>query len=187
MDRSNYRYTIIIPHYRIPKLLKRCLWSIPKRDDLQVLVVDDYSDADSIVQLHKLEREFTNVTFIYSKMNGGGGNARNIGLTYAKGDYVLFADADDFFNYCVDDILDEYANSDYDIVFFNACQIDTDTYLPTRRSTTLQSALKLFYKTNDFAALKYMFGEPWGKLIKRELIVNNDVTFDEIPIHNAKS
>lgn len=36
-------YSIVIPHYKIPELLVKCLLSIPKRDDVQIIVVDDHS------------------------------------------------------------------------------------------------------------------------------------------------
>ena len=38
-----YRYTIIIPHYNIIDLLGRALSSIPDREDIQIIVVDDNS------------------------------------------------------------------------------------------------------------------------------------------------
>jgi glycosyltransferase involved in cell wall biosynthesis len=41
-------YTIIIPHKNIPHLLQRCLDSIPRRNDLQIIVVDDNSDEDIV-------------------------------------------------------------------------------------------------------------------------------------------
>ena len=40
-----YAFTIIIPHKNVPDLLQRCLDSIPKRDDLHIIVVDDNSDS----------------------------------------------------------------------------------------------------------------------------------------------
>lgn len=45
---SNINYSIIIPHKNIPQLLQRCLDSIPIRDDVQVIVVDDNSDTDKV-------------------------------------------------------------------------------------------------------------------------------------------
>lgn len=181
---SEYHYSIIIPHFNIPNLLRRCLWSIPKRKDTQIIVVDDNSSEDSVCQLHKLEVEYPYVEFVYSEENGGGGKARNIGLSRANGKYALFADADDFFNYCINDILDEYRDTDYDMVFFNASHIDTNTYLPTTRTSTLQYALKMYEKTGDYAFLKYLFGEPWCKLVRKEIIDKNNITFEEIIVHN---
>ena len=184
MNTYNYQFTIVIPHYRIPKLLRRCLWSIPKRDDLQVLVVDDNSGADIVTQLREIEKDFPFVTFLYSETNGGGGRARNIGLQHAQGKYVLFADADDFYNYCINDVLDEYRDTEYDMVFFNAGRIDTDTYLPTKRGTSLQIALKKYEETSDITYFKYLFGEPWCKLIRKEIIDKNNITFEELIVHN---
>ena len=181
---GNFRYSIIIPHYNIPHLLRRCLSSIPKRDDIQVIVVDDSSPDAAIKELAQLESDFSHATFVYSKMNGGGGKARNIGLQHAEGKYVLFADADDFFNYCINNILDQYRESDCDIVYFNASVVDTETYLPTKRRSTFQKAVKAYEKSRDLRVFQYIFGEPWCKLVKRELIEANHVRFDEIPIHN---
>ena len=67
-----YQYTIIIPHHNIPGLLRRCLWSIPVREDTQVVVVDDKSSDAFVGQLRELEREFPHVTFVYAETNGGG-------------------------------------------------------------------------------------------------------------------
>lgn len=38
-------FSIVIPHKSIPELLVRCLNSVPQRGDIQVIVVDDYSDG----------------------------------------------------------------------------------------------------------------------------------------------
>ena len=44
---TSFRYSIIIPHKNIPELLIRCLNSIPDREDIQIIVIDDNStDAD---------------------------------------------------------------------------------------------------------------------------------------------
>ena len=130
-------FTIIIPHYNIPELLSRCLASIPERDDTQVIVVDDKSDEPSCNELHKLEKVFPAVSFLYAQEHRGGGGARNLGLEHARGKYLLFADADDIFNGCISGILDEYAASWVDIIFFNANSIYFDDFRPARRSFQL--------------------------------------------------
>lgn len=181
---SNCKYSIIIPHYNVPKLLRRCLWSIPKREDTQIIVVDDKSSVETVNQLHGLEVEYPYVEFIYSDVNGGGGKARNIGIRHAKGDYILFADADDFFNYCIRDILNEYIGTSLDIVFFHATHLDTDTYLPSERVSTMMRAIENYKKTENDQYLRFLFDEPWAKLIKKSLILDYDIFFEESPIHN---
>lgn len=181
-----YNYSIIIPHHNIPLLLKRCLNSIPHRPDLQIIVIDDNSSPQCISELKLLEKEFPHVLFYYLAQGGGAGKARNIGLTQSKGEYILFADADDFFNYCLDEILSEYINSKYDVIYFNANSLDTNKYQPTWRNLYLSKMIAEYKNHPDKAIfkLKYVFGEPWCKLVKKELIIKNQITFDETNIHN---
>lgn len=181
-----YHYSVIIPHHNIPHLLRRCLSSIPIREDVQVIVVDDKSDDVYQADLHKLEIFFSWVSFIFIKESHGAGKARNIGLEYAKGDYVLFADADDFFNYCIIDIFDEYVNSKFDAIFFNANSLDTNTYTATFRCIHLNTMIKMHDRNPQKAIfeLKYAFGEPWCKMIKRKIIDDNNISFSETIIHN---
>lgn len=181
-----YIYSIIIPHHNIPDLLKRCLSSIPHREDVQVVVVDDHSDAVYQPALHQLQQTFPWVDFVYAKDGKGAGRARNIGLEHAKGTYVFFADADDFFNYCIGEILDEYVESDCDAVFFNANSLDTDTYAATYRCLHLNALIRCYKKhpSRSLFGLKYAFGEPWCKMVKREIVEKNGIRFSETIIHN---
>ena len=183
---NKINYTIIIPHKNIPNLLKRCLDSIPKRDDLQIIVVDDCSNKEHVDSLVKISIEYAHVSFIYSETSGGGGKARNEGLKLAKGYYILFADADDFFNYCINDVLEEYKNTNHDVIFFNANSLDTDTYLTTYRCNHLNRMIHQYEKEPGKAIfqLKYCFGEPWCKFVKHQLIENNNISFSETIIHN---
>ena len=163
--------------------------SIPQRDDVQVIVVDDHSSDDVITNLRQLEKENPLYSFVYLENNSGGGKARNVGLSLAKGRFVFFADADDFFNTCFNDVLDEYSNSEYDLVFFKGNSVDTDTFKVTHRADHLNKYIDDFLtgKDPEGLQLRYKFGEPWAKMIKRELITNNSVCFDETKIHNDTS
>ena len=179
-------YSIIIPHHNIPELLDRCLMSIPIRDDVQVIVVDDCSDIKYKQQLKEIEQRYQYVQFIYNEIGGGGGRARNSGLSYAKGKYILFADADDFFNNCINDILDEYKTDDVDLVFFKGNSVDTDSFVPAHRADHLNDYVDEYLsgkdKTGNF--LRYKFGEPWARMVKASVIFDNDIRFDETLIHN---
>jgi len=179
-------YSIIIPHHNIPKLLERCLGSIPRRDDVQVVVVDDGSSNEAVTQCKEIEKKFSYVEFCYSRPAHGGGFARNLGIQKARGKYVLFADADDYFNPCANDVLDEYKDCDKDLVFFNANSLDTEYYTFCHRCWQINHLVDLYSRNERKAlyGLRYKFGEPWCKLIKREVLVNNGVRFNETIIHN---
>ena len=181
-----YKYSIIIPHYNVPELLDRCLASVPIRDDLQILVVDDYSEASSLVKTHLLEKKYPHVQFIFSQKNGGGGHARNIGLKAASGEYVLFADADDTFTQEFTKLLDDYKESNSDIIFFNVCCVDEETRKQVLPNHVLNTYIELWDTNKEKATvmLRYMFGEPWCKIVRKEVVDNNNIVFDEILVHN---
>ncbi len=186
METTAYSFTIIIPHYNIPQLLRRCLRSVPQRDDVQVVIVDDNSTGDAASELKAVEAEFPQHTFLHLSQNGGGGHARNAGLDKALGRYVLFADADDFFNECISDIFDDYKDADYDQIYFKANSTDTDTSLPAHRADHLNQYIDNFLNGTDAdgCQLRYLFGEPWARMVKRSMIAEQGIRFEETTIHN---
>lgn len=183
---NRYRYSIIIPHHDIPELLSRCLKSIPVRDDLQIIVVDDCSpDADSYLsRVPELGRD--DVLFISTEKNCGAGHARNIGLKAAQGDYLIFVDADDVVTSLFDDILEDHAEDVFDILFFNGESV-SDAGQRTERCEHLHGYIKHALGNKPergLFELRYAFGEPWCKIVRRDLIETNEIRFDEVPIHN---
>lgn len=89
-----YNFSIIIPHKNLLDLLIRCLESIPKRNDIQVIVVDDNSVNQTAIQNEISKIEDIKIDFVACSKSKGAGGARNVGLQMALGSYLLFADAD---------------------------------------------------------------------------------------------
>ncbi len=179
-------YSVIIPHKNIPKLLQRCLDSIPQRADLEVIVVDDNSDPNLVnfEQFPGLKHPQT--TVIFDKSGKGAGRARNIGLQHAKGKWILFADADDYFNYCIRDILDEYREDDADIVFFSVSSVDCETYINVGRADFFMWVVRDYFQNKEIGELnfRYVLASPWGKIIKRSFLEKNGIDFQETQISN---
>ncbi len=179
-----YNYSVIIPHKNSPDLLKRCLASVPRRKDIQIIVVDDNSDLT--------EKEFDSfpgirdpfVEIIFTKEGNGAGFARNTGLQKAKGKWIVFADADDFFNEHAFNWFDEYQCSNYDIVFWNVNSVYSDTLEPSNRSVVTNSFITGYKEGDGGDGLRYSYHTPWCKMIKTSLIVENSIKFDEVPAAN---
>lgn len=178
--------SIIIPHYNTPVLLKRCLKSIPETPLFQTIVVDDNSDKNIQNNLQEVCNTFNNVSLIKLKKNIGGGGARNAALKVAKGKFLLFADADDFFTPYIYNIINKYKDTKFDIVFFKANCVDSDTYEIKNRTNHLNNYIELWKKDPIKAEkyLRFMFGEPWCKLIRKSIVDNNSITFDETKKNN---
>lgn len=92
------KVTIIIPVYNTEKYVIRCLDSIKnqKYENIQVIIINDGSTDNS----EKIILEYINKNSFfaeyYKKDNGGLSSARNYGLEYVKGEYLLFLDSDDY-------------------------------------------------------------------------------------------
>ena len=174
-------FSIIIPHYNVPDLLMRCLDSIPVSEDIQVIVVDDNSpDAETYLEKYpELSRRY--LEFIRAPKNGGAGYARNIGLNHAKGKWILFADADDFFVENMYDLISSYKDSGVDVIYFkNKVVLSEDTSISADRSSYVNRIIDQYLNDGDEWPLRYKMYGPWCKMIKRSLFVKHNIRFDEI-------
>lgn len=180
-----YNYSIIIPHKEIPELLMRCLRSIPERDDIQIIVVDDNSkDAETYLdRFPELSRP--NLELYLTKEGKGAGYARNVGLEHALGNWLLFADSDDFFSNALIALLDKNREAEEDIIYFDfqAVMSDDVTVLDDRDS---HAKIGQFLDDNceTIDAVRFMHFVPWAKMIKRSLVINNNISFQEIKWSN---
>ena len=179
-------YSIIIPHKNIPHLLQRCLDSIPRREDVQIIVADDNSDTDKVdfENFPGLNDPFVEVIFGKNE-NGrkGAGYARNLGLERAKGKWLIFADADDFFMPCFNKALDKYIDDENDIIYFKITSVDSDTLQPAIRHQYIINHLSKIKETNDYS-MDCNLHTPWGKFIKRKIIIKNNIFFSEVQCAN---
>ena len=178
-----YNYSFIIPHRNLPKLLKRCVSSIPKRDDVQIIIVDDNSDP-SIVDFDNFPfLGEKNIEIIFDKSGKRQGHARNLGIDRAQGKWLIFADSDDFFFYSINKALDENVDNEADIVHFMSTLLDNDTYLPCSNQNALpnQSIQKYLNKEPDGEHyVRFMYPAPWGKFFRSSLVRQHDIRFAEI-------
>ncbi|WP_163712910.1 glycosyltransferase family 2 protein [Mangrovibacterium lignilyticum] len=182
-SRVKINYTIIIPHKNTPDLLQRCLDSIPKRADIQIIVVDDNSDPGKIDFNNFPGKNEKNIEIIFSKEGKGAGHARNLGLKHCEGKWILFADSDDFFTTNFLLILDRYKDLNFDILFFNVIAIINDTFEPSKRVSKLNEYIERAYDNTCADAindLKYKVNAPWYKMYSRKFISDFNLNFAEV-------
>lgn len=170
----NQTYSVIIPHFNSAEMLPRMLDSIPRREDIQIIVVDDMSTDGSFGRGKKLSR-FNHVHFINpgSKLYAGG--ARNHGLALAQGQYVLFADSDDYFAKGAFELFDHEIVTGKDLILFKSCSFIEGTDRPGDRDNYRNIRLLLEPRAAALGAVG-----PIAKLVKRSLITDHGLYFSEV-------
>lgn len=90
-------FSIIIPVYNAADYLGSCIQSIVNQDfsDFELILIDDGSVDGSLKVCQSWQAKDERIRVHHQKKNKGQGAARNVGLRDAKGQYVLFIDADD--------------------------------------------------------------------------------------------
>ena len=162
-------YTFIIPHKNSLSLLQRCIDSIPQREDVEIIVVDDNSEKKPIIN-----RKGVSVICLDSQNSKWAGHARNVGMSMAQGKWLLFADADDYYCDRLLETLDLYSNYDVDVIYFNFCRVDYNLSIE-------QNSIIMNYSgtPNELDLIKYKMNAPWNKMIKRQFVVKNNIKFEE--------
>lgn len=173
--------SIIVPHYNSLDSLPRLLNSIPERDDIEVIVVDNSPKKISISDVNST-RYFN---LLYSPNSRYAGGARNVGLDAAKGEWLIFADADDFFTPDAFDFFSVYVNSDNDLIYFKVKSVYDDTLSPSDRDEMWNKVIDNFKGgTSDEISTRLSYVVPWGKMIRRELVMSHNIRFDEVVAAN---
>ena len=185
--------SIIMPVYNIEKYLKECLDSLVNQTfkDFEIICVNDGSTDSS----HSILNEYAKKDLrfkIINQENAGAGTARNNGLKLAQGEYVQFLDSDDYFE---PTMLEEMYNKAQE---FNANLVvcsckKVNEFGEIIENSNPQWPIKLeavplnkVFNWKDFPEdILWMFCViPWNKLCKREMLVKNDIDFQNISSSN---
>ena len=97
---NNVKVSVIIPVYNCEEYLYKCLMSVINQTfrELEIIVVNDFSTDDSENIIDECAKTDKRLVPIKLKENKGVSTARNTGIDKARGRYILFLDADDYWN-----------------------------------------------------------------------------------------
>lgn len=118
----SFKLSVMVCNYNMGWSIERALNSIPKRNDIQVVIVDDGStdDSDTIIRNYIQNNSTFSYKYIKNNQNYGLGIARIIAQSFIEGEYFTVLDADDWFlTNEFNGILNNYLNNNYDIVYFD--------------------------------------------------------------------
>lgn len=114
------KVSVIVPVFNAEKTLIRCLGNLVHQtlDDIELILVNDCSTDGSLQILLDCEAQFSEKVMVVDlSENLGAGGARNVGLSYASGEYVGFVDSDDMVDTTMfEKLYSKAVEGNYDIV-----------------------------------------------------------------------
>ena len=179
---SGFNYSVVIPYRDTLALLHKAVASIPDRDDIQIIIVDNSIRPLTDSQIPP--KQSAEVVYITSDPSKGAGRARNEGLKQVRGQWILFLDADDYYLPESFAVFDKYLVSDYDIIYFDADSIQLRNGMQGDRHELIHQNIQEFFSTGDGDRLRYRFVNPISKMLKAVFVLSSGVQYDEIPVSN---
>ena len=122
---DNIDLSIIVPVFNVEGYLKRALDSIllqPSSITYEILLIDDGSNDKSGAICDEYQSNFSNI-FVSHIENNGVAEARNLGISLSRGNYLYFMDPDDFLS---DDFFEQICpnlNGKWDVLCFGYNEI----------------------------------------------------------------
>lgn len=183
--------SIIVPCYNVSNYIDRCIESIVSQtigiDKLEIILVNDASTDDTLEHLKEWEARFPqNIMVISYDENLRQGGARNVGLSYAGGEYIGFVDSDDY-------IEPKMYEELYKALIETNVDVSQCKYIRDDGKSILASGEEGDYKVHKFEAKNGLYwndlceedgsegiyGGIVTRLFKRELIFDHDIRFPE--------
>lgn len=176
-EKESYSLSIVLPVFNVEKYLERCIKSILEGTykDLELVIVNDGTKDDSENIIIRYLEKYNNITYIV-KENGGLSHARNVGYTYAKGEYIAFFDSDDYIKKDMyEKLMAKVKDYNYDIV---VCDLYME-YEQTGKKIYVGSNVEKEYKdveedNNEISIRKEIMENIYiavhNKIYKKELI-----------------
>lgn len=177
------KFSIIIPVYNSSKYLKKCLDSVFNQSfkDYEVIVINDGSTDDSASVINNYVDKI-NYIKIDKKETIGPSLARNLGVSKADGDYILFLDSDDYYESDLLSKLYESMDVDYDLIRFEI-QYDKngikEKLLGSSDDNTFNNGILAFNKICNYSIVE----SPCCYAFNRKYFLKNKFKFAEDTLH----
>lgn len=170
--------SIVVPVYNAENFLQKCMESILAQSyvNYELIAIDDGSTDSSLNILKSFEDRDPRIK-VFHQENSGPGSARNLGIRHAKGDWIVFIDADDtvdndYLKMLVD------ASQDVDLVLCGMKLFKGDKVIYSRLFLDNVEKKSILPIEEMFLKLRlYSLSGPVCKLFKRSMIHSNNIFF----------
>ena len=181
------KVSVVIPVYCAEKTLIQCLNSICAQTlkDFEIICVDDGSTDNSLDILNTYASKDRRFHILHQE-NQGAGVARNLGLSYATGKYVVFLDADDYFMPRLLELAYKKAEATCsDIVLYAAKQYNQEKNVSFLAPWILKTKClpwKKCFSADEVADVLFQITtpEPWSKMFRLDFIRRENLHFQAL-------
>ncbi len=183
MRADEKRISIIIPVYNVEQYLRQCLDSLCGElvdADCEMILVDDGSSDHSGSLCDAYAGNYETITVVHQR-HAGAAAARNTGLGAARGDYILFIDADDYVEEGVLTLLSKELRDQADFYF-----LQMQKRYPDGSVKLLDRIDDLQLKNKEKAhCIRYLSkldrypGSACAKMARRQMVLSNHIFFEE--------
>ena len=185
---NRYKISLIAPIYGVEPYIRQFAESALGQtyDDIQFIFVNDGTKDGSMAILDALiEEQFSHLRpriTIINKENGGLPSARKSGLEVAEGEYILFADSDDWLELnAVERVMALAERTDADIVYFDLVKEYGGGKQSVKHERTYTAENRLRWIENMFNYRS--FGYTVTKCFRRKLYTDNKIVFPKLGMH----
>ncbi len=176
--------SVVVPVYNAEAYIKNTLSSLLKQTftDFEVICVNDCSKDTSLDKLSEFEKKDSRIKCIDLKENVGAGEARNIAVKEARGEYIAFLDADDTVETDMfERAVEATQNGKYDKVIWGAVEehyddngklLKTVPIMPVKANCdTLEEMCKTVLELEE----QTLFGYLWNAIFRTSIIKENNL------------
>ena len=180
--------SVVIPVYNPQKYLINCLDSVLNQsfNNFELIIVNDASTDDSIQIINQYSKKDDRIKVFNNLEHQGAAYSRNIGLKAASGKYIIFLDADDFFELdFFENMISAIESAKADIAicgfFWRDERYGTDLALPLNLDLLKKIFISHFSPSDFNCKIFYDLPfAPFNKLIRRDILLENNIYFQNI-------
>lgn len=185
---NNTLVSVIMPVYNSQQYVKAAVNSIVNQTygNIEILCVNDCSTDDSLSVLNELASKDSRVKVIDSPVNVGAGEARNLAIKEAKGEFITFVDADDTIEPDLyQRVIDEINKNNPDQVVWGIVEEHFDDNDTLVKTVPIVSAYRFLDNETDIVKTileledNSLFGYQWNSFYRASVIKDNNIRFEK--------
>lgn len=177
------KVSVIIPVYNVKDFLYQCISSVVNQTfkDIEIICVEDGSTDGSKELLQQIAKTDDRIKVVFNNKNLGLSASRNVGIKFAKANYLMFLDSDDYYRpNMVELMFNAIERNNVDVAVCNV-EVFYENFNEQKKSdeTYFKNPYRGFQRLTPSVVAKISNVVAWNKIYKRKLINEHNIRFPE--------